>query len=60
MTKDENFWKTEKEITKFALLHLAELRKISPYDFHNLEPQTYDVRKTDNAVDGPIAKNSKG
>jgi hypothetical protein len=38
LTKDENFWKAENDITKFAMLHLKELKKVQPYDFHKLSP----------------------
>jgi hypothetical protein len=53
LTKDENFWKNENDITKFAMLHLKELKKVQPYDFHKLSPQTYDIRNNeqDNKAD---------
>lgn len=38
LTKDENFWKNENDITKFAILHLKELKAVKPYDFHKLSP----------------------
>lgn len=48
LTKDDNFWKQENDITKFAMLHLKELKNLNVYDFHKLSPQTYDVRGTEN------------
>lgn len=44
LNADDNFWKTEKEITKFAYQHIKELKRLKPFDFFKLAPQTYDVR----------------
>ena len=38
LTKDENFWKQENDITKFAMLHMKELKELNTYDFHKLKP----------------------
>ena len=44
LNADENYWKTEKEITRFAYQHIKELKRLKPFDFFKLAPQTYDVR----------------
>lgn len=38
LTKDENFWKTEKDITRQAQNHIKELSKIIPFDSFKLSP----------------------
>lgn len=47
LTKDENFWRVEREITKQAQIQIQELKKIKPYDYFRLAPQSYDVRNNE-------------
>ena len=59
LTNDENFWKTEEEIAKFAREHIRELGKIKPFDFFKLAPQTYDIRGNKDAEAGDGKKAAK-
>ena len=44
LNKDGGFWKEEEQITKKALDHLKELKRLKVYDFHKITPQTYDLK----------------
>jgi hypothetical protein len=47
LTKDETFWKTEKEITKYAFEHINQLATIKAFDFFKLSPENYNVKEED-------------
>ena len=61
LTKDENFWRTEKDISKKAQIHIKELSQIVPFDTFKLSPKTYDVRNQNGGGDGggTVAKASQ-
>ena len=44
LTSDKNFWKTEIEIQEKAIPFINQLRRMIPYDSHNINPQTYDLK----------------
>ena len=55
LTRDNNFWKTEQEIQQRAIQHIRDLKKLKPYDYHKIQPQTYDLKM----VGDPNAKKTK-
>ena len=40
----KDFWKTEDEITKLAGKYIRELKTRKVYDFHQINPEAYDLR----------------
>ena len=44
LTRDKNFWKTEAEIADKALFYLKQLQRLKPFDYHKIQPQTYDMK----------------
>ena len=44
LTKDKKFWQLENEIQNKAVKYVNSLRKLKPFDLHNLQPQTYDLK----------------
>ena len=55
LTKDQNFWNTERLIQESAYSHIMQLKKLKPYDYHKIQPQTYDLKM----VGDPNAKKAK-
>jgi hypothetical protein len=54
------FWKNEEDITKLAKKYMAGLRKRKAYDFHDINPEAYDLRADKNMDVGKAPAKSKG
>jgi hypothetical protein len=52
----KEFWKNEEEITKVAAQYIRGLKRQKVYDFHDINPQAYDLRA---GMDGKGKKNIK-